>query len=249
VNNEIKNIYRDLLDFLKSNNKKHPKFEMDAFAALEGKKYNKELLVVGRAVNGWSEAIDFNKSTDDLLKEIFDRPTDKCPMSWVTNQWGPNKNNANGDEYYNTAKSAFLRTIKGVVTDSKLNIAPAADDWASYIAWSNLYKISKHGSGNPPEWLRKKQFDYCVKLFMAEVNYLRPKRILFLTGLISWAEPFMNRVNFEKDNPPFPNSKYIETSGIIHLEGLQDSPRVIIAPHPQGKPERIIIEDVLRCFS
>jgi hypothetical protein len=103
------------------------------------------------------------------------------------------------------------------------------DSWPSYISWTNLYKVSPGVlGGNPADALAEVQFSHCAKILEAEIMALTPRRILFLTGFLGWAQPFLTKLGFVQDlsvEPP------MEASGHI-LSGS----RVAVLPHPQGKP-------------
>ena len=151
------------------------KRELTAFYPMNGHEYeyDKELMVVGRAVNGWPvkwrpEEI-YNK-LEDILKNIY--LTSVCPMSWVVSRWGETK-------VYNTKKSVFWKVIKKTLED--LKIMESKRNWSSYIVWTNLYKIAPNDGGNPSKVLMKIQRDICNDLLEQEINHFQPKRILFIT--------------------------------------------------------------------
>ena len=113
-------------------------------------------MVVGRAVNGWTEGILPEHLALPAAAETYsqvvltsvngDAPCPPCPMTWVTNQWG------NTNKGYNTRRSAFWRVIRGVVDG--LGIADVEQDaWSSHLVWSNLYKIAPANGRNPSKTL------------------------------------------------------------------------------------------------
>ena len=74
--------------------------------AIRGSAYNEELMIVGRAGNGWTLMGEFENGiktaelkdagtrerfTNAVCRSVAGNPGE-CPMSWVTNQWGPNEN-------------------------------------------------------------------------------------------------------------------------------------------------------------
>jgi hypothetical protein len=96
--------------------------EVTGFLAIRGDYYDEKLMVVGRAVNGWTEGIAPRGMIEQSALEkyaaaVFDGVTGNggCPMRWVTDCWG----SSNGD--YNTKQSAFWRVIRAVV--GELSIA------------------------------------------------------------------------------------------------------------------------------
>lgn len=191
------------------------------FAALKGGNYGGELLVIGRAVNGWLVNLapsDLNdkKKLDEAITALADG-TDMC---WVTKRWGARHG-------YNTKRSAFWRTARAVV--GELGVADIKDNsWPSYISWSNLYKLARRDGGNPPSELIKLQFESCVKILEAEIYSLKPRRILLLTSK-GWATPFLDKIGFTKqsslDEPP------------CVFGSLPNGSKVAVLEHPQGKRE------------
>jgi hypothetical protein len=76
------------------------------FLPMVGHKYSGQLMVVGRAVNGWTKGISPNQLCDDAAclayahrvhRSVTENMPGKCPMSWVTSHWGAN-------EDYNTPR-------------------------------------------------------------------------------------------------------------------------------------------------
>jgi hypothetical protein len=108
------------------------------FLSMIGSEYSGQLMVVGRAVNGWTEAwVPDNHCTDArrlaYAREVCKSVTKigrECPMSWVTEHWGCT-------EDYNTCRSAFWRVIRAVV--SRLRIAHVDDNEAPWSS-SRLVK-------------------------------------------------------------------------------------------------------------
>lgn len=208
------------------------------FLAMTGRAYRGELMVVGRAVNGWLEKpIDPYRLSEAayaldqarLIQEESVTGGTKCPMHWITCQWS-------GGDSYRTNKSAFWRCVRQVV--GELGIADINGfSWSSHLVWSNLYKLSRYQTGNPSRTLRKIQHEGCLHLFNLEVKHYEPKRLLFLTG-IDWAEPFLGEV------------PACSKTGFKHVEGCGylDSTRYVVAKHPQGKPESEWVKEVIDSF-
>ena len=148
-------IFEKLLIHIGKNNQYLPNdIPLTSFLAMEGNLYNQELMVIGRAVNGWVEKWSPNELLDtNKIKDIVDKTLTSvsdhsdCPMSWVSGLWG------NTEAPYNTKRSAFWRVIRQVV--GHLEIADIdKPDWPSILTWSNLYKVSPWERGNPSSKLR-----------------------------------------------------------------------------------------------
>jgi hypothetical protein len=142
---------------------------------------------------------------------------------------------------YNPNRSAFWRVVKSIV--DVLEIADVEKDiWSSHIVWSNLYKLAPEKGGNPSESFCKKQFSGCLSLLKYEFEHYLPKRLLFLTGL-NWAEPFLKGLSYNqiKNKPGL-----VKQIGKIQLEShIIDC---VIASHPQGKPEKEWVNEVVSNF-
>lgn len=215
-----------------------------AFDTVVGGAYKGDLLVVGRAVNGWedegwlaeearSEAFRAEKS-----RELSATPADNesCPMQWVSDMAG----SAQG---YNTNRSAFWRTVRSVT--QRLNIeGESGGSWASVLAWTNLYRVSPASAGNPSARLASIQRDGCIEALGATIDQLSPRRILFLTGW-DWAGDFVKFIG--SWSPAFSKAGLVESGGYLRRKGQEYS--VVIAKHPQGKPEKEMVDAIMSSWS
>jgi hypothetical protein len=210
--------------------------KITGFLAMAGQAYDRGLMVVGRAVNGWTEGIvpsqlDVPAEAERYARLIQERVcgNGKCPMRWVTEGWGVG-------EDYNTRRSAFWRCIRSVVQD--LDIADVEDaGWSSHLVWSNLYKVSTAGGGNPSNVLREIQFPGCASLLNLELCTYQPSRILFLTG-VDWAAPFLEAAELQEGV----GFQYVKCTGNVH------GARCVVAVHPQGKPGAVWAREVVTAF-
>lgn len=210
--------------------------EVTGFLAMAGQAYDRGLMVVGRAVNGWTEGITPSQLGAPAEAERYARLVQEsvsgngeCPMRWVTAGWG-------AGEGYNTKRSAFWRCIRSVVQD--LGIADVEDaGWSSHLVWSNLYKVSPAGGGNPSNVLCEIQFPGCADLLNLELHTYRPSRVLFLTGA-DWATPFLKEAELQ------------EAVGFQYVKRVSDAhgARCVIAVHPQGKPGAAWAREVVTAF-
>lgn len=216
--------------------KRLPASAITGFLAMPGHAYAGELMVVGRAVNGW---------TGGILPECLHDPAEvtryamlvhqrvagngECPMGWVTAAWG-------ASEGYNTKRSAFWRSIRRVV--HHLGIADVeGTSWSSHLVWSNLYKVSPADGGNPSNVLCEIQFPGCAKLLDLEFRTYRPSRVLFLTG-VDWAGPFLAAAELQQGR----GFRYVKQFGLLC------NARCVIAVHPQGKPGAAWAREVATAF-
>jgi hypothetical protein len=210
------------------------------FLAMIGGDYRQQLMVYGRAVNGWGNNPQLLRSlADDVTASRFaqvaladaGRENGECPMLWVTELEGA-ATNEDGTPRYNTNKSAFWRVVKATI--GRLGIADILEsNWPSSMVWSNLYKIAPDDGGNPSARLCNAQLRECIELFAAELSLYCPRRIVLATGL-DWAEPFLaeNGIAYSTAS----DSRFVEAHGEVSLcDGHTCC--FVVAPHPQGKPE------------
>jgi hypothetical protein len=157
--------------------------ETSLFWPKVGRRYDGELLLVGRAVNGWIDRWDVDGATDlDALvaaaRATAEATVDDCPMGWVLKRW------KSGDGDYDTSRSQFWATAREVVTHEH----PDWHDWPSHLAWSNLAKISRWTKGNPSGRLRRAQLDEAAEALALEATELAPRRVVVFSGK-DWLSP------------------------------------------------------------
>jgi len=221
-------------------------FMVDGFLAMEGSRYQRELMVVGRAVNGWGCGFVARDLQNPAAANAFANQvlagvngSGPRPMLWVTDHW----QNAARDQY-NSARSAFWRVIREVT--SLLGVADPEDPaWPSHLVWSNLYKVSPNGAGNPNSRLAEVQLPGCIKLLDLELATYQPRRLLFLTGR-DWAEPFLGPLGFCPASNP--DTRWVEAAGTVTHAGSSETTMVVVAKHPQCKPEGDWVREVVGAF-
>ena len=211
---------------------------LTAFLGITGNQYDHELMLVGRAVNGWHEWSPHKVQTGvmnslEVSKAVIE-PSGRCPLAWVCE-------GTVGVEH-NAKRSAFWRTALGVLD----RVAPRDMQgcWASRLAWSNLYKLSGREL-NPPGWLSNSQFEACKRILDLEISEFAPRRVLFSTGW-GWARWFVPDFA-EPDAIALTGKKPLEAYG--RLRGGDGSPIFVVAPHPQGKSEAEWVSAVVDGFA
>jgi len=126
--------------------------KLTAFASMKGERFAGELVVVGRAVNGWGPCFTLSELLEDgalnrIVEKIVQSSRDRgekneCPMLWVGNDW---VNRGNKGEYY-ASRSAFWRVTRAVA--DALGVADVNEpSWPTYLAWSNLYRVAPFCGG------------------------------------------------------------------------------------------------------
>lgn len=216
--------------------------ELTAFHALRGPAWRNELMVVGRAVNGWgeegwapSDAADGEwrrVRTSVMRKMTFWELANQSGE--IENHWGPG---------YNPRTSAFWRVIRGV----SIQIMQAENSrWTERLVWSNLYKIAPSEGGNPSKKLCELQEAAAIKLMAEELRVYRPRRLLLLTGN-SWAGSFISAFHGTSRAKPTGHVEWIGS-----LEGHEGGRRVsvVVVPHPQGLRggESALVAEIVGAF-
>ena len=175
---------------------------------------NEGILFIGKAVNKWiSKETDVNiLFGDDEKDKIFARDDQ---IQWV-------------DERRYDKASAFWSVIKKTTQ----NFYPK-EDWYSYVAWSNLWKLAPFKGGNPNVSLRDEQFDTCKKILEKEIEIFSPKFVVMLTS--GWETDFLYFLNSSNHPQSELTIKWWSTYEYeTRLYKINDV-AYIVSPHPQGK--------------
>ena len=155
-----------------------PESEYETFCAQWGEEYKQGgVMFVGRAVNDWVTQGDRNTSgmfEYGSTNQAFARADQ---MKWVEDK-----------QYYKV--SAFWRVVKAIIQ----NTICAGSEWYKHTVWSNLYKLSPTGGGNPSNFLCKKQLEICIDIFKQEIETFDPKFIICLSGK-GWYYDFLCGLN------------------------------------------------------
>jgi len=152
-------------------------------------KQERDLLLVGRATNGWDNGWLFSGLADNPPQIRPDRQVEKETIdAWLVRCWHKSAQNK-----YSLCRSYFWKATKAVLGALWEDDEP----WASRLAWTNLYKIAPTKSGNPSERLCSYQLRRCVKLLELELEMLNPRYVLLVTG--HWCEPFIKEFKFSDD--------------------------------------------------
>lgn len=122
-----------------------------------------------------------------------------------------------------------------------VNAVATEEDWASHLVWSDLYKISAHG--NPTGLLESLQREACVEILKGDLDQYLPSKVLFLTGW-DWAGPFVDSHEVTVSSAQM---EYAVASGALTLGNGQRC-SVVVGKHPEGKPERPWLQEVLQSF-
>jgi len=198
-----------------------------------GHRYDRELLIVGRALNGgpirWSASERVSAEEIAALSAAARHQSEgdgDDPMDWVT--WFDGTRTE-----YSTRGSAFRRVAHRV----RNGLLGKSADWPRDLAWTNLAKVALWGHGNPGGKTLSVQRELGPALFACEIAELQPCRILVMAGRW-WFEPFAAALNLVVD----------WREGVV--DGVADCPdqRWVILPHPMTRPEGPLVKGALEAF-
>ncbi len=252
-------IFTELLHHIGQNAQRLPQQQLTGFLPSVGVEYTRELMVVGRAPNGWAsgwlpQQLQEPSSVQKVLHETIASVTPPegilCPRKWVVDLWGTRGIfNTTYKAAYDPNRSAFWRTIRQVVERFQLaNIH--GGPWSSCIAYSNLYKIAPANGGNPSQGLSTLQLLHCQRLLDLEISIYKPKKILFLTGWLYWAKDLLPNwtptATFSTADT-FPAFELVKAIGHMHY-GNDGVGKMVVAAHPQCKNESNWVNEVVRAF-
>jgi hypothetical protein len=206
------------------------------FWPLRGQTYDRELLVIGRSVNGWVDDRTarqlaepaVRRSVIEFLREDAE-PFGSCRMSWVTDRWG-------ATDGYNTSRSAFWRVVRRFVLANPANV-PDMEHWSSRLAWTNLYKVSPAAGWNPGGDLQRAQRVSAIDLLKLEIASFAPHRIVAQTG--SWVGPFLEGLGVSLE----------ARRGLVEGVALAHGAAWVVAKHSMGKPSDLFVADVMSAFA
>lgn len=182
-------LIKEVTEFNSNENNKDKLTICPAMAGSE----NAEIMIVGRAINGWCSikqvCKDSTKSIEEQTLEMVNR-CGKCNLDWVVgkNYYTKCKDNhcsyaeEQKDEDKREKNSAFWRFAKLIVNkyfeDEKKKFIEG--EWQKEIIWTNLYKASYENGGNPINFYSN-QVDMCDNILKREIELYRPKIIFFIT--------------------------------------------------------------------
>ncbi|QXM05459.1 hypothetical protein [Crassaminicella indica] len=233
---ELIRLYKEMIEFVNKKNIRTKDKKLTSLFHVKGNLYKGDLMIIGRAVNGWDEGewVHGELNSIDEIERYVEKimnisiTTERCPLKWVKECWG----NTTG---YNTKKSAFWRTVQKLLIEKELK-----DYWWSRIIWTNLYKIAPYEGNNPKLTLMKLQLDKCCEILKKEIEIYRPQNIVCFTG-VDWFEVFSNRI--DNINLLEVDDKTVDAVGKYMFNDNTFS-NIIIAKHPQGKDENMMVHEI-----
>lgn len=232
----MKASYRAMLDPLRE---RFFSGELTCMPLTVGKKYHKSqvrLMYVGRAVNGWN-SIWQRGDAEYLTEQVFEHTQDMGVIGRGIIEY-----EFRGVNYkYNYNKSPFWQLCRELLRQFGI-----VDDWAEYVAWTNLYKVSYSEGGNPADSLKSKTIADCADILFYEIFCERPTHIVFVTDKW-WISPnglklggkqisdcvFTSRLGLDSAM----NSGIIVSSGVASSEYFRGAglpaPRYVVTKRPE----------------
>jgi len=195
--------------------------EQSAFWPQKGEYYKLGgFLFIGRADKEWHifSAGNNPKTVTEKAEEEsekVDLRANNCPLNWVVCYSGENP------------KIKFWGTINRIVREKISD----SDRWYSYIAYSNLYKLSPKGY-NPSDRQCEAQKPYVFDLLDIEINKFQPKFIISLAGCEDWTKDFIKERGIEKKED-YDYGYGVAFVGIEKVNG-REVHWIVTSRHPQG---------------
>lgn len=198
------------------------------------------LMIVGRCLNG-SNARTFTYSgvrTDQGQAELLAKcressdPVDGAPLHWLENCWDKEAGE------YRPTRSAFLRMAHRLAALK----GHLGSDWPSWLCWSNLARISPATAGNTPWWSYEAQLDAIAQLLSLEIERAKPGAVVVLAGW--WFDSVASRMARNLGDQ-FSLEWAAGCSQVLH-HGRVFGARLVVAQHPQRRPERVMVGEIQR---
>jgi hypothetical protein len=223
--------------------------ELVCFCPMQGSAADGRLMLVGRALRGWgttpfkASQMESESERDKILENTLaiSSADQGCPIQRSHDFWRAGLRNKTSK--YNPERSSFWCVARDVV--KAFSTPGEAEKWANHLYWTNLYKISLANRSNPPGSLKKVTEPASLKMLATEIEFLRPQRILFLTGPW-WAEPFLHDSNYVSQKTA-PHAHVYQT-GVWSLTNGKKA-AVLVADHPERKKRSVILSGIMQTFS
>lgn len=225
-------IYADLLRSVAAARRIRPR-DTSLFWPKVGRLYDGDLLIVGRSVNGWIDRCNLDQTSvisqlAAVARRTGEGKVNGCPMGWVLDRW------KRRDKYYDTSRNQFWVTARHVALAGH---AEREADWPSYLAWSNLTKVSPWGEGNPSLRLRSSQLGPAARLLACEVKELAPRRVLVMAGR-DWFEPYVSALGLRVE----------WNDGVVQGIAGDAERRWVITVHPMTRSPQAVASAALDAF-
>ena len=189
---------------------------------------NDSVMIVGRAVNGWD--VEWSDGTDRMVSQLLNQSFDLASINDLPEQ----------DGYYFSRSRFFL-----VIKEMMQKLGASNDNWSSRFAWSNLYKVAPAIDGNPSGKVQHTQRELAVQILKKEIDILKPKYIIFVTGydFTTWSWRNNTAENtFKKEFNLQPTDAFGD-----YVEGyaIYNGSKIVVACRPEMKSVTAWVDGVL----
>ena len=198
----------------------------------------RDLMIVGRATNGWPNPWRITDGTIDstAIVQTAKAYSNQDRMDWVTKCWDRELLAGTAQESrYPIRQSAFWQIA--------FSLTQTADEtqegpWAARLAWSNIYKIAPSEvlkgkrNGNPTSSEIAGQLPNSVELLQMELDFLQPRAVIMMVDT-DWLKPFRDVLKVEPVSGRF-----------VVGAGKYGKTRVVVTVRPEGKPRLAFVEEV-----
>lgn len=197
------------------------------------------ILFVGKANNGAFRPLQSQLRVEDLFgrNAIFNPSSG---LTWNASNWNLTESGHGGD--WRPSRSPFFRVLRGVAEGLY------GKEWDRRVAYGNFCKCNVEINSSPDARVYENCREIFANLFKIDLQYLNPKFVICFTGS---GDDNAKRQTlwFSKKFLPFvgelPNAnvrwgdycvRVFEVAGRYYL----------ISEHPQGKPETLHVETLLK---
>jgi hypothetical protein len=208
----------------------YPSFGCDFFL-------ERKILFYGQCINGkWQPSFNLNDEIDSKIIEKGLEFSNTCdegessPLEWVNKNWS--EFSLFRSFFWNVA---YKLTNKLIGIEDYKNSA----EWCKYMAWSNLMKVGNVLGGNPNQDEYFAQIDLSVKLFLMELDEIKPEIVILLSGL-DFSEDFVFALGLK------PNT--VGKEFIIIADKFKDS-KIILTRRPQFGSNEKCVEEIIEAIS
>jgi len=165
-------------------------------------------------------------------------------MNWIQRSrknWALKKVTNKG---YNFRRSSYWNGTRDVIMRLEGHSEATNSNWASMLAWSNIYKISPAETGNPDDKLRTTQIPICKAILQKEIELLHPKNILFITG--DWGKNILHSAGIWPDYKSKNIVLFAKKVTFHWKERL--TANVVVAIRPERQKREKWVNDIISSF-
>ena len=192
---------------------------------------DESLMIVGRAVNGWDQ--EWADTPNAIATQILANEFDVDSLSALPET----------DGYY-FSRSRFIVVAKEIL----LRYGATEENWASKLAWSNLYKVAPAVAGNPNGEVQHIQRAYAIQILKKEIEQIKPKHVLFMTGYDFPSWTWRNSKAEESFVQAFDIKQTAKTDTVVEGISTYGGAKIVVACRPETQAIKPFAEAVCAEF-